>query len=139
MNTRFERLPERAKTLALQVGDSLRDKVPDRAMHWMETGTALGAVKSGTRVATKFARRNPTLLVAAAAGAGRLWYAARRRRGKQQAGKALRNGSSQQVDARRMDSLADDSHTDGTGSSSAQRMRAARTDANQASPAVSGG
>jgi hypothetical protein len=133
MNTRFERLPERAKTLALQVGDSLRDKVPDRAMHWMETGTALGAVKSGTRVATKFARRNPTRLVAAAAGAGLLWYAARRRRGKQQAGDALRNGSSRQVDARRMDTFTDDS-----GSSSAQRMRAARADANQASSAVSG-
>jgi hypothetical protein len=100
MNATLERLPERAKTLVLQVGDSLRDRVPDRAMHWVETGAAVGAMKTGTRAASKFARRNPTLLVAAAAGAGLIWYATRRR-AKQQARDAALGGNSTRVEARR--------------------------------------
>ncbi|MFL6592769.1 MAG: hypothetical protein ACJ8GK_08710 [Luteimonas sp.] len=54
--------------------------MPDRAIHWVETGAALGAVKTGTRMATKVVRRNPVLIAAAVAGAGLLWYAARRAR-----------------------------------------------------------
>lgn len=123
MNATIERLPERAKTLVLQVGDSLRDKVPSRALHWAEAGTTLGVVKRGTRVATKFARRNPTLLVAAAAGAGLLWYAAHRR-GKQHADEAASSGTSTRIDAQRE-------------SSSTTRKRRGRTDGNQASATVS--
>ena len=123
MNT-FERFPERAMELASRVGDGIRDAVPDRAVKWVETGAALGAMKTGTRVATKFARRNPTLLVAAAAGAGLLWYAARRRARKQDgtAGDAV-EGSSRRIEARRE-------------TTSAARRRHARADANQASEAT---
>ncbi|MFL6592463.1 MAG: hypothetical protein ACJ8GK_07130 [Luteimonas sp.] len=78
MNT-FERLPERALDLASRVGDGLRDAVPDRAVKWVETGAALGALRTGTRVATRTVKRNPVIAVAALAGAGLLWYAARRR------------------------------------------------------------
>jgi hypothetical protein len=123
MNT-FERIPGRALELASRVGDGLRDAMPDRAVKWVETGAALGAMKTGTRVATKFARRNPTLLVAAAAGAGLLWYAARRRARKQDgtAGDAV-EGSSRRIEARRE-------------TTSAARRRHARADANQASEAT---
>jgi hypothetical protein len=79
MNT-FQKLPERAMELATRVGDGLRDRVPDRAVQWVETGAALGALKTGTRMATRVARRNPVILAAAVAGAGLLWYAARRAR-----------------------------------------------------------
>ncbi|HEX2595351.1 MAG TPA: hypothetical protein VHL61_02695 [Luteimonas sp.] len=125
MNT-FERFPERAMELASRVGDGIRDAVPDRAVRWVETGAALGALKSGSRVATKFARRNPTLLVAAAAGAGLLWYAARRRaRNLDGAGNEAIEGSSRRIEARRE-------------TTSAARRRHARADANQASDAVPG-
>ena len=119
MNT-FERFPERAMELASRVGDGIRDAVPDRAVKWVETGAALGALRSGTKVAGKFARRNPTLLVAAAAGAGLLWYAARRRARKQDgAGNAAIESSSRRIEAKR--------------ETSAARRRHARADASQAS------
>lgn len=72
-------LPERALQLATQVGDGIKDAVPDRAIKWIETGAALGVLKTGTRVASKFVRRNPVVAVAAAAGAGLIWYAAHRK------------------------------------------------------------
>jgi len=78
MNT-LATLPERALQLATKVGDGIKDAVPDRAIKWIETGAALGVLKTGTRVATKFVRRNPVVAVAAAAGAGLLWYAAHRK------------------------------------------------------------
>jgi len=122
MNT-FERFPERAMELASRVGDGIRDAVPDRAVKWVETGAALGALKSGTKVAGKFARRNPTLLVAAAAGAGLLWYAARRRARRQDGtGSEAIEGSSRRIEAKR--------------ETSAARRRHARADANQASDAT---
>lgn len=122
MNT-FERFPERAMELASRVGDGIRDAVPDRAVKWVETGAALGALRSGTRVAGKFARRNPTLLVAAAAGAGLLWYAARRRARKHDGvGNEAIEGSSRRIEAKR--------------ETSAARRRHARADANQASDSV---
>lgn len=80
--SRFESLSGRALELAGSVGDSLRGSVPDRAMKWVETGAALGALKAGGKVATRFVRRNPALTVALAAGAGLLLYAARRQQKK---------------------------------------------------------
>jgi len=93
-------LPERAMRVAGQVGDGLRDKVPDSAMKWVETGAALAAAKTGGRVASAFVRRNPTIVVAAAAGAGLLWLAARRRRKRMEAEEAI-EGKAKRVDARR--------------------------------------
>ncbi len=72
-------LPERALQLATQVGEGIKDVVPSRAIKWIETGAALSALKTGSRVATRVVRRNPVVAVAAAAGAGLLWYAAHRR------------------------------------------------------------
>ncbi len=93
------RLPERALDLASQVGSGLRDAVPDRAIKWVETGAALGALKTGSRVATRLVRRNPMIAVAAAAGAGLLWYAARRRA--KQAESGTIQGTATRVEAKR--------------------------------------
>ena len=77
-------LPERALHLAGQVGDGLRGAVPDKAIKWVEAGAALAALKTGGRVATRFVKRNPAIAVAAVAGAGLLWFAARRRAKRQE-------------------------------------------------------
>jgi hypothetical protein len=106
MNT-FQKLPERAMELATRVGDGLKDRVPDRAVQWVETGAALGALKTGTRVASRVVRRNPAIFVAAAAGAGLLWYAARRRARRETLGldstadNAASEGRSKRVQAKR--------------------------------------
>lgn len=99
----FNGLPGRALELAGTLGDNLRNALPP-AGKWLETGAKLGALKTGASVAGKFARRNPALLVAAAAGAGLLWYAVHRR--KRQAEEAARQGepiegSSRRIDARK--------------------------------------
>ena len=94
-------LPGRALELATQVGETIRDRVPDNAIRWVETGAALAALKTGSRVATRFVRRNPVVLAAAAAGAGLLWYAARRRA--RQAQDAPIEGSATRIEAKRSD------------------------------------
>src|SRR3546814_7396299 len=80
--SKLDSLSGRGLELAGSVGDTLRDRVPDRAMKWIETGAALGAVKAGSRVAAKFVRRNPAVAVAGAVGAGLLLYAVRRQQRK---------------------------------------------------------
>ena len=72
-------LQDRALMLVSQVGDGLRQAVPDNAGKWLQTGAALGALKAGSRVATTFVRRHPVATVATIASAGLLWYLARRR------------------------------------------------------------
>ena len=79
MNTTLATLPERALQLATQVGAGIKDAVPDKAIKWVETGAALGALRTGTRVATRIVRRNPAMAVAAAAGAGLRGSGARRK------------------------------------------------------------
>ena len=69
----------RALELISEISNGLRKAIPGKAMQWVETGAAIGALKTGTRVATTLARRNPVLATAAIAGAGLLWYAARRK------------------------------------------------------------
>lgn len=95
----IERLPDRALQLATQVGEGIKSHVPDRALKWVETGAALGAARTGARVATKFVRRNPVIAVAAVAGAGLLWYAARRRA--KQAENGAIEGQSKRIEAKR--------------------------------------
>lgn len=95
----IDRLPGRALELAAQVGEGIKSHVPDRALKWVETGAALGAAKTGARVATKFVRRNPAIAVAAVAGAGLLWYAARRRA--KQVEEGAIEGQSRRVEAKR--------------------------------------
>lgn len=107
MNNTLSTLPERALQLATQVGAGIKDAVPDKAMRWVETGAALGALKTGSRVATKFVRRNPAVAVAAVAGAGLLWYAARRRaKQAEQAGNGAIEGKATRVEARRANGSA---------------------------------
>ncbi len=98
--SKFTSLPERALELASQVGDSIKHVVP-QAGKWLETGAKLGVLKHGTRVAGTFVRRNPVVAIAAAAGAGLLWFAARRRA--RQAERAAIEGSAKRVDARKGD------------------------------------
>lgn len=98
-------LPERALELASAVGDNLRHAVPSVSQHagkWLETGAKLGVVKGGVQVAGKFVRRNPVLVAAAVAGAGLLWYAAKRRarHAENGSGEAI-EGSSRRVEAQR--------------------------------------
>ena len=96
MMSRLDSLPGRALDLVTQVGEGIKNNVPDRAIKWIETGAALGALKTGTRVASKFVRRNPAVAVATAAGAGLVWYLIRRKQ------KQAENGADRgQVDAHR--------------------------------------
>lgn len=97
--SKFNDIPGRALELATQVGETLRDRVPDKAIKWVETGAALGALRTGSRVAVKFVRRNPVVAAAAAAGAGLLWYAARRRAKQAQEGPI--EGSATRIEAKR--------------------------------------
>lgn len=85
--------------LAGQVGDSLKNAIPAGAGKWLQTGAALGMAKTGSRVAGKFIRRNPVMAVAAAAGAGLLWYAARRQARKAQNGAI--EGKATRIEAKR--------------------------------------
>lgn len=70
---------DRALELFGEISDGIRKALPGKAMQWIETGAAIGAVRTGTRLATTFVRRNPVLATAAIAGAGLLWLAARQR------------------------------------------------------------
>ena len=91
---------DRALELIGELGNGIRKAVPGSAMKWVETGAALGAVRTGTRIAGKFVRRNPVLAGAAIAGAGLLWFAARQRAKKQAAGQPI-EGTATRVEAKR--------------------------------------
>ena len=100
----IEDLPGRALELAAHVGEEIKSRVPDRAMKWVETGAALGAARTGAKMTTKFVRRNPVIAVAAIAGAGLLWYAARKRA--RQAEDGAIEGQSRRVAAKRTNGSA---------------------------------
>ena len=89
----------RAGEFAARIGKGARRHLPGNALDWVETGAALGAIRTGTRVATRFARRNPAVAVAVVAGAGLLWYAARQRSRKAGAGEPI-EGSARRVESR---------------------------------------
>lgn len=91
---------DRALELIGELGDGIRKAVPGSAMKWVETGAALGAVRTGTRIAGKLVRRNPVLAGAAIAGAGLLWFAARQRAKKHAAGEPI-EGTATRVEAKR--------------------------------------
>lgn len=99
--SKLNSLPERALELVGTVGDGIRQAVPNSAIKWVETGAALAALKTGTRVATRFVKRNPAIAVAAAAGAGLLWYVARRKAKQAQHNGGAIEGASTRVDAKR--------------------------------------
>lgn len=103
-----DRALERAMDLASSAGDSLRhagsnlrDHVP-AAGDWIKTGAALGAVKTGGRVATKFVRRNPAVTVAAAvAGVGLIAYAVYRKKKQRDLRNGVIDGDAQRLEAQR--------------------------------------
>jgi hypothetical protein len=95
-------LSGRALDLAEQVGDNMKVLVP-RAETLLATGARLGALKTGARVAGLFLRRHPAVTVATVAGAGLLWYAAKRRARQAEQGNGERpavEGRAKRVDAR---------------------------------------
>lgn len=96
---RIDSLAEKAISLASQVGDGLKTAIPGSAGKWLQTGVALGAAKTGTRVATHLARRNPGMVAAAAAGAGLLWFLARRQQKKSE--REAIEGRATRVEAKR--------------------------------------
>lgn len=96
--SKLDKAQDRAMELLGEIGDGLRKAVPNKAVQWVETGAALGVLRTGGRVALKVARRNPVLAGAAVAGAGLLWYVARKR-AKAAAAQAPIEGSAQRVEA----------------------------------------
>ena len=56
---------DRVVDLAGKVGDAVKEHLPDHAMRWIETGAAIGAVKTGSRVARTFVKRNPAIAAVA--------------------------------------------------------------------------
>ena len=96
MNNPLATLPQHAARLT----GSLKGAVPGKALQWMETGAALAALKTGSRVATKAVRRNPAIVTAAVVGAGLLWLTARHHAKKREANEAI-DGKSRRVKARR--------------------------------------
>ena len=108
-----DRALERALELAHTAGDGLKSAGGSlRNADWIKTGAALGAVKTGGKVATKFARRNPAVTIAAAAvGVGLLGYALYRKQQKKKAANGhVVNGQAQRIHARdrRNDTVVDD-------------------------------
>lgn len=97
--TRLDMIPERAMLLAEQVGENLRYVVPPGAGKWLDAGMKIGALKTGARVAGKTVMRHPGVVISVAAGAGALWYLARRRA--KQAANASDEGVSRRVEAKR--------------------------------------
>lgn len=99
--SRFDSYSDKALALVSQVGDGLKNALPDTAGKWLQTGAVLGVAKTGTRVAGQFIRRNPAVAVAAAVGAGLLWYVARRQAKKRQNGQGAIEGKATRIEARR--------------------------------------
>ena len=97
---RLDSLSERALDLASSAGGRIKELAP-RATDWLDAGAKLGALKSASKVGVKVVRRNPMVFGAALAGAGLLWYVARRRarRAEDGEGRTL-EGSARRIEAR---------------------------------------
>ncbi len=93
-------ITDRAMDLVSQAGTSLRHVGPS-ATKLLQTGAAMGAVKTGGRVAVKFVRRNPVVAVAAALGVGVLAYAAHRKRKRDEANAPI-EGRSKRIEPKRV-------------------------------------
>ena len=93
-------ITDRAMDLVSQAGTSLKHVGPS-ATKLLQTGAAMGAVKTGGRVAVKFVRRNPVVAVAAALGVGVLAYAAHRKRKRDEAHAPI-EGRSKRIEPKRV-------------------------------------
>ena len=97
--SKLDNVQDRTLELIGEISQGLRKAVPDRAVKWVETGAALGVMRTGGRVASKFVRRNPVMAGAAIAGAGLLWLAARHRAKRAQLGPI--DGTATRIEAKR--------------------------------------
>ena len=80
MNNASTRCPNARCSWPRRSATASRMRCPIKAIKWVETGAALGALQAPAPASRrKLVRRNPAIAVAAAAGAGLLWYAARRK------------------------------------------------------------
>ena len=100
--SKFTTITDKALDLVSQVGSNMKVAMPS-ASKLMQTGVALGAAKTGGKVAIAFVRRNPLIAVAAALGMGVMAYAANRKRKQEQPGQPI-EGRSRRVEARRVNS-----------------------------------
>jgi len=105
-------ITDRALELASQAGNSLRHAVPS-ADKLLQTGAALGAAKTGGKLAVNFVRRNPAVAVAAGIGVGLLALVAYRKR-KRDGATAPIEGKSRRVEARKVGSRASTARKTGT-------------------------
>ena len=117
---RLDSLSERALDLAGHAGDSLRSLAP-KASTLLNSGMKLGAARAGARAGLAVVRRNPVIAVATLAGAGLLWYAARRRAQRAENG----NGEGETIEgsARRIETRS----ADKSGGRSASRRNSSGT------------
>lgn len=97
--SKLDNVQNRTLELIGEIGQGIRKAVPGRAMKWVETGAALGAMRTGSKVASKFVRRNPVLAGVAIAGAGLLWFAARQRAKRAEQGPI--DGTATRIEAKR--------------------------------------
>lgn len=102
MSNKFEDIASAAGNIADKFGGNLKGHLPGKALKWVETGAALGALRTGSRIGLRFARRNPVLAVAALAGAGALMYATRRAQQKKLESGEVIEGKSKRVTARKI-------------------------------------
>jgi len=102
METKLIALPERAIELVGKWGGQAMDLMPS-ADKLLDTGAKLGALKGGSKVAMKFAKRYPLVIAATAVGAGALWYLARRKAKQAQNGNGRDaiEGSARRIEAKR--------------------------------------
>ena len=116
-------ITERALDLISQAGDSMKHVGPS-ATKLLQTGAALGAVKTGSKLAVGLVRRNPVVAVAAALGVGVMAYAAKRKSEKDS--KAPIEGRSKRVEAKRVNGSAKRTATKSTATQTAPRKARAR-------------
>lgn len=121
-------ITDRALELLSQAGDSMKHVGPS-ASKLMQTGVALGAVRTGSKIAIGLVRRNPVMAVAAAVGVGVMAYAAKRKRD-QQAGAPI-EGRSKRVEAKRVTGTA--KRSAGAAKTTARKPRARRAPAGSSS------
>lgn len=99
--SKLDLLPERALDLASHAGDALRTMAP-KASSLLDAGMKLGVARAGAKAGLMLVRRNPVIAVATLAGAGLVWYAARRRARNAEKGEGQTlEGSAKRIEARR--------------------------------------
>ena len=97
--SKLDNVQDRTLVLIGEIGDGIRKAIPGRAMKWVETGAALGVMRTGGKVASRFVRRNRVVAGAGIAGAGLLWLAARQRAKRAEQGPI--EGTATRIEAKR--------------------------------------